>query len=186
MKLKFYQRAAGKKSDIQKMRREGDIPASVYVKGHNAESISIKSSEFSSLMRKVLPGRLSTAIFSLVDENGKERRVVVKDIQYHVTTYQVLHLDFEELIDNVMISIKVPIEYVGAAESPGVKLGGAVRQVIRSVKVRCLPKDIPAYFTLDVKDLGPRESKRLSDIAMPQTVRPLANLKEVALVIVKR
>ena len=129
---------------------------------------------------------MPTSVFTLVDDKGKERKAIIKDIQYNVTNYQVIHLDFEELLDDIKVNIKVPIEFIGAAESPGVKLGGVVRQVIRHLKVRCLPKDIPTYFLLDVKDLGPRQSKRLKDLNIPQTIRPLADLNEVALVIVKR
>src|SRR4051812_46638891 len=108
MKLKFCKRAAERKSELKRIRREKDIPASIYVKGKEAEVIAIKGNEFSSVLRNVLPGRLSTEILTLVDEHGKERRVIIKDIQYHVTTYQVIHLDFEELIDNIEVNIKVP------------------------------------------------------------------------------
>ena len=58
--------------------------------------------------------------------------------------------------------------------------------MIRHLRVRCLPQDIPSHFELDVRDLGIGQSKRLSDLEIPNTVRPLMNLKEVAAVIVKR
>lgn len=186
MKLKMLPRTAEKKSDAKKMRRADEIPAVIYSHGTEAASISVKNSEFTALLRQVLPGRLSTTVFTLVDSKGKERRAILKDIQYHVTTYNVMHLDFEGLQDTVKVNVKVPIECTGAADCPGVKLGGVLRQVIRYLKVRCLPRDIPTFFELDVKTLGPRESKRLGDLTIPQTVRPLGDLKEVAAVIVKR
>lgn len=186
MKLKVMPRTAQKKSEVNKLRREGFIPAIIYHKDKAGETIYVQSDEFGAYLRGVQPGRLSTTVFTLVDSHGKGRRVIIKDIQYNVVNYNVIHLDFEELIDGVTINVKVPIECVGAAESPGVKLGGALRQVIRSLKVRCQPKDIPAFFTLDVKELNLRQSKRLSDLDIPNDIRPLANLKEVAAVIVKR
>lgn len=179
-------RTAQKKSEANKLRREGFIPAIIYHKDKAGETIYVQSDEFSAFLRGVQPGRLSTSVFTLVDGKGKERRVIIKDIQYNVVNYNVVHLDFEELLENVTINVKVPIECVGAAECPGVKLGGALRQVIRHLKVRCLPKDMPAFFTLDVKDLGLRQSKRLEDLDIPNTIRPLVNLREVAAVIVKR
>lgn len=186
MKLKVMPRAANKKSEVNKLRREGYIPAVLYIRGGAGETIALKSSEFNSYLRNIKSGHLPTTIFTLVDENGKERRVVIKDIQYEVTTYNVMHLDFEELLDDVKLNAKVPIECTGLADCVGIKLGGVLRQVIRHVRVRCLPKDLPSFFELNIKELGLRQSKRLSDLEIPETIRPLMNMNEVVAVIVKR
>jgi large subunit ribosomal protein L25 len=186
MKLQVKKRAAEKKSEAKKLRREGFIPAVLYVKEKAGETFSVKTAEFDSFLRHVRPGHLPTSIFTLVDEEGRERRVLVKDIQYNVVNYQVTHLDFEELLEQHKINVKIPIECTGQIECVGIKLGGVLRQVIRHVRIRCLPKDIPSFFELDVRELGLRQSKRLSDILFPETVRPLMNMNEVVAVIVKR
>lgn len=186
MKLQVLKRTAERKSEAKRLRREGIIPAVIYLRGKAAENIAVKSSEWTSSMRQIVSGRLSTQVFGLVDENGKERLVILKEIQYHPTTYDVIHLDFEELLEESPVNVKVPIECTGVVDCIGVKLGGVIRQVIRHLKVRCLPKDIPSVFTLDVKNLGQFESRRLSDLSIPSTIRPLADLHEVAVVIVKR
>jgi len=186
MTLKYQTRSSDKKSDVKKLRREGLIPSIIYSRGKNSSAIAVGTNEFSSLLRQVQPGRLSTTVFQLTDENSKQRRAVLKDIQYEPTTYRVIHLDFEELLDEHEINVKVPIECIGGAECPGVKLGGVLRQVIRYLRVRCLPKDIPTVFQLDVKALNNRESRRLKDLEIPNTVRPLANMNEVVVLIAKR
>lgn len=186
MKLKLLKRTAESKSEVKRLRREGNIPAIIYVQGKAAETIAVNNNELASLMRQIIPGRLSTTVFTLATENGKERRVLIKDIQYNITTYDIIHLDFEELHDGQKVNVNVPIECTGVADCAGIKLGSVLRQVIRYIRIRCLPRDIPAVFELDVKELGPRESKRLKDLAMPNTIRPLADLNEVAVVLVKR
>jgi large subunit ribosomal protein L25 len=186
MKLKFINRAADKKSESNRLRREGSIPAIIYQRGKEGQAIAVNNNEYQAIIRKVQPGRLSTHVFILVDENGKEHRAILKEIQYKVTNYDVLHLDFEELLDDVPVNVKVPIECTGVADCIGVKLGGVLRQVIRHIRVRCLPKDIPNVFTFDVKNLNARETRRLKDLEIPQTIRPLTNLNEVAVAIVKR
>ena len=186
MKLQTVKRAADKKSEAKKLRREGFIPAILYARGQAGEAIAVNGNEFASYLRNIKPGHLPTTAFSLVDETGKERRVLIKDIQYEITTYDVTHLDFEELLKDQKINVKVPIECTGVVDCVGVKLGGVLRQVIRHVRVRCLPKDMPTFFELDIRELGLRQSKRLSDIQIPKTVRPLVNLNEVVAVIVKR
>lgn len=186
MKLQTVKRAKDNKSEVKKLRREGFIPAVLYIKGEVGDKLAVNRSEFGSYLRHVKPGHLPTTIFTLTDENGRERRVLIKDIQYEVTTYAVIHLDFEELVEGQKVNVKVPIECTGAAECLGIKLGGVLRQVIRHVRVRCLPKDLPSFFELDVRELGIKQSKRLSELTIPSTVRPLANLNEVVAVIVKR
>lgn len=186
MKLQVFKRSADKKSETSKLRRAGHIPATIYQKGKDADNIAVLNSEFGTVLREVQPGRLSTQIISLVDDKGNERRALLKEIQRNVVTYDVIHLDFEELNDKLPVGVKVPIECTGVADCVGVKLGGAIRQVIRYVKVRCLPKDIPQAFYVDVKALNIGETRRLAELAIPNTVKPLADLNEVAVAIVKR
>lgn len=186
MKLQTVSRAANKKNEVSRLRREGFIPAVLYVKGKEGETLAVKSNEFGSYLRQVRSGHLPTTVFTLVDQKGHERRAIIKDIQYNVTNYDVIHLDFEELVKDHKVSVKVPIECIGTVDCVGIKLGGVLRQVIRHVRVSCLPKDLPQFFELDVRELGIKQSKRLSDLSIPESVRPLGNLNEVVAVIVKR
>jgi large subunit ribosomal protein L25 len=186
MKLELLKRDSTKKSETKRLRREGLVPAAIYLKGKDAEPVAIKDAEFSALIREIQPGRLSTTIFNLTDKSGHKRRAILKEIQYEPTTYKVRHLDFEELHDDVIVKVKVPIEFTGVADCVGIKLGGVIRQVIRHLRVACLPKHLPSVFTLDVKNLQIAESIRLSGLSIPETVRPLADLNEVAVVIAKR
>jgi large subunit ribosomal protein L25 len=186
MKLQVNQRAADKKSESKRLRREGNIPACVYVRGKASETVYIQNNDFTALLRQVQSGRLPTTVFELAQGEGQPRRVIIKDIQYHPTTYNVMHLDFEELVPDTKVSVKVPIECVGVADCIGVKLGGVLRQVIRFLRVRCSPKDLPTHFQIDVRNLGQGETKRLKDLEIPPTIRPLADLNEVAVIIAKR
>jgi len=185
MKLNMLKRVGAKKGEVKAMRREGNIPSILYSQKRPTENVAINGVEFGACLRGVVPGRLATTVFVLSD--GKtEIKAIVKDIQYHPTTYQVLHLDFVELLDGVPVQLKVPVECSGMADCPGIKLGGFLRQVIRYVKVECQPKDIPVKFDVDVKDLGMRQTRRVNEIKMPEGVRPLTKLDEVVVVIAKR
>lgn len=186
MKLQIQKRSGERKSEALRLRRAGNVPAVIYHKGQEAESVSLLVSEYNAAVRQVVPGRLSTTVFNLVDANGKARKAILKEIQYHPTTYDIVHLDFEELHDNVPVNVKVPIECTGVADCVGIKLGGSLRQVIRKARVRCLPKDIPSSFTVDIKGMNIKDVRRLRDLGMPETVKSLDNLKEVAIAIVKR
>ncbi len=186
MKLNSIKRVADRKSDAKKLRNLGKIPAVIYVHGKASETIAVDASEYDTLLRGLKKGHLPTTVITLVDESGKERKVLVKDIQYHVTTYRVIHMDFEELLDDVKIKVNVPIECVGEVDCVGIKLGGVLRRVIRNLRVQCLPKDLPSVFEMDVVTLGLKQSRKLGDLSIPETVRPLMDLNEVAVIIAKR
>lgn len=183
--LSVQMRASTKKSDTKQIRREGKIPAILYSAGKPNVQLIVNGDEMGAVLRQMKPGHLGTTVFHL-KLDGKERRAIIKDIQYQLTTYNVSHIDFEELFEDVPVSVKVPIQCIGVAECAGVKLGGFLRQVIRHVRVECLPKEIPSHFAVDVQDLGIKQSKKLSDIAIPQGVKPLAKMDEVVVVVSKR
>jgi large subunit ribosomal protein L25 len=185
MKLSLSKRKAETKSEINLIRHRGNIPAVIYSKGKENLLISINGVEFESLLRQIQQGHLSTTTIELEGE-GLSFKALVKDIQYDPTTYKVLHLDFLELHKETPVNVNVPIRFVGMMESPGIKLGGFLRQVIRYLKVNCLPKNMPKEFVLDVRDLGMKQTKRIKDMKMPEGVAPLAPLNEVVVVIAKR
>lgn len=182
MKLSVFER---KKGGLGTLRREGKIPAVLYGQKLDGEMLSISKEEMQTILRNMESGLLSTTVFEL--HGGKHsRKAIVKEIQYHVATYEIEHIDFLLLQDDIPVTLNVPIQVTGLADCAGIKLGGFMRQAIRTMKVSCLPKHIPTSFKIDVKDLELMQSKRLSDIAMPQGVKPLAMMSEVAVVIAKK
>ena len=178
-------RTSTKKSDTKQIRREGKIPGILYSAGKPNLQLTVSKDEMGAILRQMKPGHLGTTVFHL-KLDGKERKAIIKDIQYELTTYDVSHIDFEELFEDVPVSVKVPIQCIGIAECVGVKLGGFLRQIIRHVRVECLPKQIPTSFVIDVQDLGIKQSKKISDIAIPSGVKPLAKVDEVVVVVSKR
>ncbi len=185
MKLELEKRTTGKRGVTQQIRREGNIPAILYDSAGAGEAVCVKGDEMRAILRSLRPGLLATTVFSLSLGN-KKIRAIVKDVQYHVASYEIEHIDFLELKEDRPVTVNVAVHLLGAAECVGVKLGGFIRQVVRALKVKCLPKDIPQEFVIDVKELNVAESKRLSDIQIPANVRPLGRMDEVAVVIGKK
>lgn len=186
MKLTVTKRPVERKSDAKKIRREGDIPAVVYASGQESESVLVNGTEFQTILRGITQGMLPTTVFEIDGLAGNKTKALVKGIQYHRTTYQILHLDFQLLQEDQPVKVKVPVECVGSAECVGIKLGGFLRQIKRTVEIECLPKDIPAKFFLDIKDLGLFATKKLKDLVLPKGVKLLGEQKDVVAVIAKR
>jgi len=185
MKLNITERSIEKKREPNRIRRNGDIPAVMYSREMEPKTLVVKGADFGAALREIPKGRLSSTVFTLVDESGKEVQALVKDIQYHSTTYQILHLDFEILKSTVPVKVKIPIECTGEIDCIGVKLGGFLRRVMRSVQVLCLPKDILPVFEVDVSNLGLNKFLKLSDLSIPDTMTRL-DKDTVAVVVAKR
>lgn len=183
-KLTIFQRKDLKKGATNQIRREGNVPAVIYGFGRENEMITVSGSELQAILRNLKSGLLSTTLFELHD-GKKVQKAIVKDIHYHRVSYAVTHIDFVAVQDNQPVTVNVPIQVEGAADCAGIKLGGFLRQVLRTLKVSCLPKDIPSEFVFDVRELNVGESKRLSDLPIPSSVRPLGRMNEVAVVIAK-
>lgn len=185
MKLSYFARTAGKKGGLNQSRREGKIPGILYGKDKTGVPLFVKRDELDALLRKIRPGLLSTVVFELNDGH-KTQKALIKEVQYHKTSYAIQHLDFIAVSEQESVTVNVPIQISGISECVGVKLGGFVRHVIRSLKVSCTLKDLPQEFILDVKDLQIAQSLRLSDITLPSGVRPMAKMQEVAVVVAKK
>lgn len=183
--LTIAPRASQQRGATRRNRLLGTIPAIIYGGKSTPQPIQLDLNEFLKIKNKIKPNHLSTAQFSL-NQEGTIQRAIIKEIQYHPVSYKILHLDFELLFDHLPVSLRVPLDFVGVEECSGVKQGGFLRQVIRSVKVKCLPQHIPACFELDVRELGIKQARKLKEIVFPQEVTPLAPLQEVAVVISKR
>lgn len=184
-KLEVQLRKEKSRGSLSRLRREGYLPAVLYGKGISSQSIAISEAAFEAHLRLMPKGRLSTTLFHLEGE-GINCSALVKEIQYEVTTYKKLHLDFQEVHEDEVIQVRVPIEFTGTADAPGLKEGGSLRLVTRSLKVRCKPSQIPERFILSVGGLGLRQSKKLRDIEFPEGVDPLGDLNQIAIVIAKR
>lgn len=186
VELNIFQRSAASKGETKRLRRSGHIPFVMYAKGKETETGYINKVQFEAIIRNLRPGFLPTTIVSLKEENGKKRKAIVRDIQYKVTNYDVLHLDFQILDELEKVYVKVPVECLNIIDCEGIKLGGFLQYVARHVEVSCLPKDIPTHFELDVKELGIRQTKRVKDISIPNGVKPVLSPDDVVVTVVKK
>jgi len=183
MELSIFKR---EKKQIKKLRHLGNVPAVVYAKGKENVNIFLKKEELKKQLAKLKPGDLSTCIFTLKGEK-ESFQAIVKDIQYFVINYEIMHLDFLRIDEKSQITAKVPIRCIGLNECIGIKQGGNFRQVIRAMKVKCLPKDLPKEFIIDVSNMSISDVRRLSDLTLPKGVISISKkLNEVAVTITKR
>ena len=102
----------------------------------------------------------------LVDK--KSQFVLLKEVQYHPVTDEVIHVDFQKVKEDEKISLEVAIRSAG--ESQGVKLGGILVQLLNSVTIKCKPSEIPEFLEVDVTDMEMNTNLSVKDIILPKDV----------------
>lgn len=156
--LKARLRTSGKANAL---RRKGLIPAVVYGPTIDSTPLVIERKDLQFLFSKIT--RSSRIDLSISDhEKGKKLDVFVKAIQYDPITDEPLHVDFYHPEMGHPLKLHVPLKIVG--ESPGVKAGGVLNVLFRTIRVHGLPKDIPPLLTIDVSNLGLGEAIHVRDL----------------------
>src|SRR6266567_7265582 len=170
----------GKRS--RRMMREGKLPAIVY--GHNTEPtpLTLDRIEFQKVFVK--SGR--THLVDLVIDGNRTEKVLVREIQTHPRRQGPIHVDFYQVNLQERIEVEVPVHVVG--ESAPVKQGdGDVLQPMHSIRVECLPSEIPEAFEVDLTPLDEIDAElRVSDLKVPAGVTVLDEPEELVVKIVHK
>ncbi len=168
------------KEVAKKIRRLGEVPGIVYGKNTN---LPVKLSIAALKTLKGISFSASTIIdLKLPGAKDEETQVLVKCIQYHPVTDKVIHLDFMRVSLQEKIRVNVPLVFKG--EAKGVKEGGILEQIVRSIEIEGLPLDIPEKIEVDVSDLIVGRSLHVGDIKVPANVRVVTSAAETAVTVV--
>ena len=143
------------------LRRQGLVPGVVYGPTIDSIPVVVDQRELRALFSKIT--RSSRIELSVSDhEKGKKLDVFVKSVQYNPVTDEPIHVDFYHPDIGHPLRLHVPIKIVG--EAPGVKAGGILDVLFRTVRVHGLPKDIPHIIEIDVSNLEIGDAVRVRDI----------------------
>ena len=166
----------------RRLHGQGKLAAVVY--GHNTKPtpLVLDRLEFQKVFLK--SGR--THLVDLVVDAGRTEKVLVREIQTHPRRLGPIHVDFYQVNLEEKITVEVPLHLVG--ESAAVKRGDAdVLQPIHTVRVECLPSDIPEAFEVDLTPLEEIEAEfRISDLRVPKGVTVLVDPDELVVKIVHK
>jgi len=148
-------------SAARRTRLRGRVPAVLYHSGVEATPLSMD--------RKALYKALKTGqmIFEVIVEE-KPQFVLLKEVQYHPVTDEVIHIDFQKVKEDEKLSLEVAIRGIG--ESQGVKLGGILVQLLNAVTVKCKPSEIPEFLEIDVTEMEMNTNLFVKDISLPEDV----------------
>lgn len=155
-------RTATGKGANRKLRVAGRIPAIVYGKGRDTQSVVLDPKALETLLHKSGAG-LNTLIDLSVA--GRTATVLVKELQRHPVHGSFVHVDFFQVDLTQKITVSVPIHFVGKAR--GVEFGGILDHPLREIEVECLPRAIPEFIEVDVSALEIGQSIHVSELRLP-------------------
>lgn len=158
------------KGHARKLRQAERIPVILY--GHGTDPVSLSLSSLD--VRRVLNTAAgSNAVLKLdVEGDSTERAAIIKDIQRHPVTRDIIHLDLLSVDLTQPVEVTVPVRPTGVPV--GVKMeGGVLGWARRELLVRVLPTNIPESIELDISGLHLNDAVHIGDIEVGEGVELL-------------
>jgi large subunit ribosomal protein L25 len=146
------------KRDAKELRYQGQVPAVLYG-GATQTHFSVSAADLKPVVYTPV------VQFIDLDVSGVASQAIIKDMQFHPLTDEILHVDFLLLDENKPVTIEVPILLTGT--SPGVKMGGKLVQKLRKLRIKALPKDHLDTIEVSIEGLEVGGSVRVRDIQLP-------------------
>ena len=147
---------------------KGMVPGIVYGKGTEPTKIAFENKVLQKLMHT---GAFYSTILDL-DIEGKNEKVLPKQLQYHPVTDKLIHFDFLRVQNDTKVTVEVPVEFLNQDTCPGLKKGGVLNLVRREVELSCNANNIPDKLKFDLISSEIGDSIKISNIELPEGVTP--------------
>lgn len=170
----------GKKA-TRELRKEGMIPCNLYgeKRGENGLPEAMAFAVSATEIRKAI---YSPTVYVVnLDIDGEMHKAVIKELQFHPVSDQLLHADFYEINEEKPITIGVPVKLNGLAQ--GVRDGGRLSLIVRKVNVTAKYTDIPETLDIDVTNLTIGKSIKVGQLQFDNL--EMATSKEVVVCTIK-
>jgi len=167
IELKANVRTERKKGPSRRLRVAGKIPAVLYGPGVDSLALSITTAE----LEKAIKNRGGSQVFlNLVIDGGDvgNKTAMIKDLQTHPVSRDILHADFYEIAMDRKIRAMVPVTVTG--KSIGVENGGMLQIIRRELEVLCFPNQMPEEIQLDITDLDMGDSIHIEEVPATEGV----------------
>ena len=161
LSLTITPRAQTGRSASRRVRKANQIPAILYGKHTEPQTLAVDAPEFTRLL-KAVAGR--ALVIELENKSaGSKALSFLKEIQRDPITDKYLHVDLQEVKSDEKIDINVPVSFTG--EAYGVKTQAGVLEIsVHTVLVRCFPKDLPPVIEIDITDLKINETIKVAGL----------------------
>ena len=167
MKFVAFERKLQGTGASRRLRHAGKVPGIVYGAGEPA----VIELDHNALFHAMKKEAFHSSILDMEVE-GKTTQVLLRDFQMHPYKQQVLHVDFQRVDATTKITKKVPLHFVGEAESPAVKTDkGTVNHVLTQIEITCLAQQLPEFIEVDLSGLTMGHSIHVNDLKLADHIK---------------
>ena len=146
---------------------KGLIPGIIYGKGTEPKKIAFDNKALQKLMHSK---GFYTKILN-IEVDGKKEKVLPKALQYHPVTDKLIHLDLLKIQENTKVTVEVPVEFLNQDVCPGLKKGGVLNIVRRSVELICNANKIPEKLIADLEKSEIGDAIKISNISVEEGIK---------------
>jgi large subunit ribosomal protein L25 len=159
----------------RRLRRGGRVPGVVYGGAEGPVNIELDHKDLYLNLRNE---KFHASILTL-ELAGAKQQVLLRAVNMHPFKPQVQHVDFQRVSKDKKIHMKVPLHFINAQSSPGVKeQGGVVNHVLNELDVTCFPDDLPEFIEVDLGSLAVGNSIHARDLKLPKGVEAVLSKDE--------
>jgi large subunit ribosomal protein L25 len=159
----------------RRLRRVGKVPAILY--GGDKDPVNLEL-DHQALVLNLRNEKFHASILML-DVGGTKEQVLLRSVHMHPFRPQVQHIDFQRVSKDRKIHMKVPLHFVNAEQSPGVKeQGGVVNHVLNELDITCFPDDLPEFIEVDLSGLAVGKPVHARDFPLPKGVEAVLHKDE--------
>ncbi len=167
MKFVAFERKLQGTGASRRLRHAGKVPGIVYGAGEPA----VIEVDHNALYHAMKKEAFHSSILDM-EVDGKTTQVLLRDFQMHPYKQQVLHVDFQRVDATTRITKKVPLHFVGEAESPAVKTDkGTVNHVLTQLEISCLAQQLPEFIEVDLSGLTMGHSIHVNDLKLADHIK---------------
>ena len=166
--LKATKRVNVSTGQLNKLRSDGFIPAVLYGGKKDNVNISLKKLHVNDIIKT------ETFMSKVVDIEleGSSEKVLPRDVAYDPVSDEPIHIDFMRIVKGSTLTLEIPVKFINADKSPGLKKGGVLNTVRRKVELKCPAENIPDEIIVDLDNSEIGTSIKISSVKLPENVIP--------------
>ncbi len=157
-------------ANARRLRKAGTLPGVIYGDGNEATAILLDMHEFELLLHH---HSSETMLVDVAVEGEGDISALVKDVQHHPVSGDLLHVDLQKMDANKAIQVEIQVELVG--EAKGVKAGGLLELVMHTITIECLPGDLSESIEIDVSEMEIGDALHLGDLTLDSKFKVLGD-----------
>ena len=138
------------KGGAREARRGGLVPGVLYGGDRGPVAITLKNNE---LIKAINSGKFLSQMIT-INHKGETQTVLTRDVQFDPVRDFPLHVDFQRVDENSVISVEVPVRFLNEEKAPGIKRGGVVNVVRHTIEVYCPAGQIPEAIEIDIEHMN--------------------------------